>query len=264
VAEFITILYSLTVNQTSKLDIKEVVQKMTVYAYIRVSDSDKQDSRAQRHAISKYATEEGLLIPAKNFIERNVSGYNTTIEQRGWLDLAGKLNKGDIVLVSDVARISRQKPMAVVGLVQAIIDTGAQIVFCYSRTVIDSSVENEASTMFLLLGEAFGAMKLSEGRAHKATTACEIRSKRGLTNGRAIGAIIKSKLDIHESDIIMELNNGTSQVKVAELFNVALMTLRTWIEKRHQLRALARSHGIEARHLMQIKIELKKLERKNA
>lgn len=73
-------------------------------------------------------------------------------------------------------------------------------------------------------------------RSLKAKAACERRKVLGLSNGRSVGAKVKSKLDAHAVFIMDELKKGTKKTKIVELLknkglSVTRAGLYCWIRK---------------------------------
>ncbi len=225
-------------ESAEKTDIKaDDHTKCNVYAYVRVSDSNKQDSSTQRHAISEYATSNSLNVT--QWQEFHLSGSKTSTKERGIDDLLSMLKAGDTVLVSDIARLGRDSVHQVLNSITSITTKGAEIHFCYSKTVITPDHQNDIASVFMAMGEAYAAVKFSEERKQKAKTACEIRKKAGLHNGRKKGAVIKSKLDDHAVFIIGELDKGTKKLHILKALHkqgveVTRMSLYRWIDKRLQ------------------------------
>ena len=76
---------------------------MSVWAYLRVS-TDSQDLTNQRLTILEWANSRGLKVD--NWIEIAISSRKTTRERR--IDeLMANLQKGDILIVSELSRLGR-------------------------------------------------------------------------------------------------------------------------------------------------------------
>lgn len=208
-----------------------------VYAYVRVSDSTKQDSSTQRHAISDYVTSNNLNVT--QWQEFHLSGSKTSTKDRGIDDLLSSLKAGDTVLVSDISRLGRDNVHQVLNTITSITTKGASVHFCYSKTVITPDHMNDIASIFMAIGEAYAAVKFSEERSQKAKAACNRRKQAGLHNGRKVGAVIKSKLDDHALYIIAELEKGTKKLHILKALHsqgveVTRMSLYRWIDRRLQ------------------------------
>lgn len=208
---------------------------MSIYAYTRVSDKHSQDESQQLSVINNYAAKNNLTV--SKFIGFNISGSKSTTAERGIDDLLAKLNTGDIVLISDIARLGRDDIHTILNIITSITGKGAELHFCYSDTTITPDDKNDISKVFIAIGEAFAAVKFAEERSRKATVACEIRKSKGLHNGREKGAVITSKLDSEAAYILTQLKAGTAKTAILRgLKNKGITTSRsnlyTWIEKR--------------------------------
>ena len=181
-------------------------------AYIRVSDSKKQDSSAQREVISEYAKKHEIIIT--DWKEFNLSGSKTGVDERGITQMLSELTAGDKVLVSDVARLGRDNVNQIINTITGVVSHNAEIHFCYSDSKITSDDSNDIAKIFMLIGEAFAAVKFAEERSRKAKAACEVRRKKGLKNGRQKGEIVKSKFDEHAAFILNELSAGTAKTEI--------------------------------------------------
>lgn len=185
---------------------------MKTIAYIRVSDDKKQDSATQRHAIANYAKINNLNVT--EWREFHLSGSKTKTSDRGIDKLLCDIKNGDQVLVSDVARLGRDNIHQVLNTITSITTKGASLHFCYSSTTITPDDTNDIAKVFIAIGEAYAAVKFSEERSLKAQAACKRRNETGLTNGRQVGAVIKSKLDAQAVFILNELDKGTSKMEI--------------------------------------------------
>lgn len=206
---------------------------MTIYAYIRVSDISKQDSSTQQHTIKSYADGHGFGID--KWSEFHMSGSKTTAKERGIDDLVAELKAGDIVLVSDVARLGRDSIHAVLHTITSITTKGASLHFCYSNTTIEPEDANDIAKVFIAIGEAYAAVKFAEERSAKAKAACERRKASGLTNGRKKGAEVRCKLDAHAIAIMGMLDNGLPKTRILKELEalgvkVSRARLYTWID----------------------------------
>lgn len=185
---------------------------MAIYAYIRVSDAHKQSSSTQRHVINDYGDKNGLTI--SKWYEFHLSGSKSDRKERGIDSLLSELKPGDKVLVSDVARLGRDDIHSLTRIITTITTEGAEIHFCYSNNKICPADKNDLAKIFMVIGEAFAAVRFAEERSQKAKAACKRRTESGLHNGRKQGAIIRSKLDNHVALIKDRIDAGTSKATI--------------------------------------------------
>ncbi|GIU31806.1 recombinase family protein [Shewanella sp. MBTL60-007] len=208
---------------------------MTITAYVRISDANKQDSSTQRKVISDYAKECGLKID--NWKEFHISGSKTNAKTRGIEDLVSSVENDDAVLVSDVARLGRDNIHAVLNTITSITTRGGALHFCYSKTTIAPEDTNDLAKVFIAIGEAYAAVKFSEERSLKAKAAHARRKSEGLSSGRKVGAEVKHKLDDHAVAIMGMIDSGIKKTTmIAELEKMGVVvgraTLYRWIDKR--------------------------------
>lgn len=216
-------------------------------AYVRISDSHKQDNTTQKQRIAEYAVKNGVMI--NQWIEREQSGSKTNRSQRGLDTILANLAPGDQLLISDIARLGRTSISDIVEIVTRIINAGATLHICYSDTSLTPADTNDLAKIFLTLGEAYAAVKFAQERSYKAKAAIRSRQQRGLANGRPRGAIVRSKLDDHEHTILSLTAGQWSEYKIAEYLGIERSTLRTWKKKRQELIDKAKAAGLWQPHL---------------
>lgn len=77
---------------------------MAVIGYVRFS-TDRQDERQQLNTIQKYLEQKGMRID-KTYMDEGISG-GTSYTKRNLFDLCNSIRPNDIVVVSEVSRITR-------------------------------------------------------------------------------------------------------------------------------------------------------------
>lgn len=223
------------------------------YAYVRISDTHKQDNSTQKQRIADHAMAQGLIID--RWIEYELSGSKTTRAERGIEQLLNQLQPGDNLLISDIDRLGRTSISDIVEIITRIINGGASLHICYSGSQLTPADTNDLAKIFITLGEAYAAVKYSQERSHKAKAAIERRKRQGLANGRKPGAIVASKLDEHEATIILLSNQQCSEYTIAQQLNTERSTLRRWKKKRTELIQEAKDSGVWQSHLTLIDIK---------
>lgn len=212
------------------------------YAYIRISDHNKQDSTGQRERINKYADEHGLYI--SKWFEYELSGSKTSKAQRGLIEIIELLKKGDRLLVNDIERLGRDSVSDILEIITRVINNGAELHFCLNADVLTPDHKNDLATFFMTIGKAFAAQDFSKQRSLKAKAAAERRKRASLPTGRAKGAIITSKLDKHENQVLFWLSQDVTKSEIARKLHVSPTTLDNWLNKRDELICLARDRDI--------------------
>lgn len=201
--------------------------------YIRVSDINKADGSSQRNAIEAYAIKNNIKID--NFVEEHVSGSKTDISER---KLSALISSGKSIIVSDITRLGRNKVMQLIGLIASIAERG-ELHLAYDERVINKDNSDDAETIFTVVGQSFASAQEALRRSERAKAGHAKRKVKGLTSGREVGAIIKSKLDNHMVFIISELEIGTPKTKLLSKLEikgckVARSRFYTWL-KQHNL-----------------------------
>ena len=225
------------------------------YAYIRISDSHKQDSETQKNSISNYASENGLII--NEWIEEHVSGSKTDASSREISGLISRLDKSDKLICTEISRLGRNKPFSIIGLINEITEIRkAELHLTYSdQCITPDNVEN-AEVLFTTVAGSYVARQEAIKRSERARAAIRRRTDSGLSNGRPRGLLVKSKLDQYEDFIVRSLNDDVGQSQLARDLNCGRVTLIRWLKKRDDIRTLAESSGLDMRKPLS---ELKKL-----
>jgi hypothetical protein len=211
------------------------------YAYLRVSDAAKQDSSSQRERIALYAQSLGLHID--KWLDYQLSGSQTTKAERGLIELINQLKPGDRVLVNDIERLGRDSISDILEVTTRIINSGAELHFCLGQTKLTPEHKNDIAAFFITIGQAFAAQDFAKQRSLKAKAAAKRRQRQGLSAGRAKGAIIKSRLDKHENQILFWLSQDLSRTDVARRVNCSVVALSNWLDRRDELICQARDLG---------------------
>lgn len=206
---------------------------MTNYALIRVSDDKKQDLETQKHAIKSYCSKNNVEI--NKWHEFRISGSKFDRTQRGITHVINLLQPGDHLITTDLPRLGRESVSDLMEIVLKIINRGATLHFCYSGETLSKADQNSPSKLFTTLAESWSAWHFAVERSQKAKSAIDRRRKAGLHNGRKQGSYVKSKLDAHEHTIISMKNDGLSEYRIAEHFNVERTTLRSWLKRRNEI-----------------------------
>tara|TARA_B100000700_G_scaffold329857_1_gene453280 strand:+ start:7374 stop:8078 length:705 start_codon:yes stop_codon:yes gene_type:complete len=212
------------------------------YAYIRISDARKQHSKGQRHNISQYAQKHGFFI--YKWYEYNLSGASTNKTQRGLIDLIERLAPGDRVLVNDIERLGRDSISDIMEVTTRIINAGAELHFCLTGDTLTPSHKNDVGQFFIQIGRAFAAQDFSKQRSLKAKAAAANRKANNLPAGRARGAIVKSRLDTSENQILFWLSQDVFKSEIARRLNVSSTALIKWLDRRDELICQARERGL--------------------
>ena len=170
------------------------------YAYVRISDENKQDSATQKSRITDYIISQKIMI--SRWFEFAVSGSTSNRDERGISELLNTLQPGDQLVISDIARLGRASISDTIEIITRLINGGITLHLAYNEQIISPADSNDISKIFIALGEAFAAVAGAKERSKKAKAAIARRQKEGLHVGRPEGAIITSRLDKHELVVV--------------------------------------------------------------
>lgn len=197
-----------------------------IYSYIRVS-SDKQTVENQRFEIERFCKQEGFAID--KWIEETISGTKPYDERRLG-GLLKKVNKGDMIVCSELSRLGRNLFM-----IMEILNT------CMSRecrvwTVKDGYRLGD-DIQSKVLAFAFGLSAEIERNliSQRTKEALARRRKEGKKLGRPVGsknAVSHFKLEGKEATIRRMLDNGDSKAEIARCLKVDRKTLARFIVDR--------------------------------
>lgn len=196
---------------------------MTVYAYLRVS-SVSQDEQNQRQGVDAKAV--ALNVQIDKYIVDKVSGTKEP-KLRNLGSLARRLKSGDVVIVSELSRLSR-RIFTLCRLFEDLIEKGVRVYSVKENFVLDDSPQSK------MLIFCFGMSAEIEQRMISARTreALAYRKQQGIKLGRPVGAKTKKhKLDVYADKIALWLKKGVSRRKIAKRCKVCEKTLRNWLRK---------------------------------
>ena len=156
------------------------------YAYLRVSDKNRQDH-----------DENGIIIDS--WTEESVSASKTELSNREISVLVGNLQPGDKLICTEISRLGRDKPFSILGLINDIAEIHqAQLHLTYTDQVIHKDNVEDPEILFGVVGASYAARQEAIKRAERAKAACNRRISQGLANGRPEGIFVASKLDEQE------------------------------------------------------------------
>ncbi len=194
-----------------------------ILAYIRVS-TDRQTVENQRVAITKYAKENKLKID--KWYSECVSGTKYE-ENRELGKLLKTLKKGDIIIVSEISRISR-KMFEIYSIFNKCIKTGVQLHSIKENYRITDDLQSQ------FMGIAFGMSAEIERNLISLRTkeALAIRKANGVVLGRPKGPSKKQDhLYENKESIRLNLKDGHSISSIAKEYLVSRGTLYSFLKK---------------------------------
>ena len=192
-----------------------------IYGYIRVS-TDRQTTENQRFEINNYCVKNNIKIDG--WINETISGKED-FEKRKLGKLLKKLNKGDILICTELSRISREmfSMMTALGKCEK---NGVEIIAIKERINLK---KDDTSRYFAPIVAIVSEMERNL-MAQRTREALARRKAEGVKLGRPVGSKSKTKkLSGKEKIIIKMKNEQISLRKIAIKLNVDLKTLRSFI-----------------------------------
>lgn len=182
-----------------------------IIAYLRTS-TDKQDLDNQKLTLLEYARKQGRQID--EFIGVSISSAKNTKERR--IDeLLEKLNKGDILYVTELSRLGRNM-REIINIIHEIDDKGVKITFITQPEL--STTGDYGNLMIAIYGYFAEAERKIISERTKAALAT--RKAKGIKLGRKKGAVVRSKYDPYKDRIIELRKMGVPITKIPKLLGM--------------------------------------------
>ena len=195
------------------------------YGYIRVS-TDKQDTESQKLGIKEKAKQLGLTID-EWISDDGVSGAKEP-EKRLLGILLEKVEKDDVIIVSEISRIGR-KLFMIFRILEELMEKGVKLYSVKDAYNLDNSLTSK------VLAFAFGmAAEIERDMIQKRTIEGLARKKaEGVILGRPVGSNLggrKLKGKEEEIQAYLDVNVGISAI--ARIFGVSRTTVHRFIEEK--------------------------------
>lgn len=216
-----------------------------IYGYLRVS-TDIQDSNSQKQGVDSFAQMHGWKID-EYISDEGVSGGKDP-DKRNLGPLLSKINKGDIIICSEISRLGRDLYM-VMDILHLCMSREAVIYTVKDNFILGDSIQSK------VLAFAFGLSAEIERQMIRQRTkeGLALRVKMGVLLGRCPGT--KNTVDNTEcakkrDDILMQYNLGVpvrriatnlklDRTSVARFVNRELHLGKKWIENADNVRKAA-------------------------
>ncbi len=231
--------------------------KNKTIAYIRVS-TDKQTIENQRNEINNYAIKNKMVID--EFIEVEMSSRKST-RDRKIHETIDKLNKDDILIVSELSRLGRST-IEVLGTIDTLTKNGIKTIFIKQNLIVSNDTEDITSKIMITLFSLFAELE-RDLISKRTKEALALRKKQGakLGNPKEFRA---SKYDDYEETIYQFRENaGLSFEKICllldpkKLFKFKAQSLRTWFIKRYIKDEMLNTYQKTKKYIKHLKEELK-------
>lgn len=203
-----------------------------VIAYLRVS-TEKQNLENQKSEINRYAESKQIVVD--RWITETVSG-KTHRNERRLGNLIKKLNAGDILIVTEISRLSRSLHEIMV-IMKYCVDNSVTVYSTKDGYAFDDSLNSK------VLSFAFGLAAEIEHKliSQRTKEALKLRAAKGKHLGRVKGSNVKIKLlQRNKASILRMLEEGDSLTKIYNRFGVAQNTFRKFRFDNGEIDALIR------------------------
>lgn len=200
------------------------IPKKTI-GYLRVSTFE-QDTDKNQAEVLKFANDRGLV--AVEFITEKISGTKSW-KKRKLFDVVQSLNADDVLIVPELSRLGR----SLVNVLDVLNELSNKHVRVYSvKEAFQLNGDDMQSKVMRTMLALFAEIE------HDLIVA---RTKEGIAAARAKGKLLgrprgigKSRLDVHEPEIIALMKNGSQRQFIAKRYGVTSAGLLHWL-KRHGL-----------------------------
>lgn len=192
-----------------------------IYGYIRVS-TDKQTTENQRFEILKYADEKHLSVG--RWIEETVSSTRK-LSERKLGKLLSDMEKGDILLVSELSRLGRSL-MEVMSILHTLMEKQVKVYTTKERYELGNNINSKVLAFAFSLSAEIERSMISA----RTREALARRKSEGKRLGRPKGRLSSVTKLTGKDDLIREyLSKKIPQTVIARLLNVNRLTVRNYI-----------------------------------
>lgn len=197
-----------------------------IYGYLRVS-TDEQDINSQKLGVDRFAIDKGWNIDSY-ITDEGVSGGKDP-DKRNLGPLLNKLQKGDIIISSEISRLGRDLFM-VMDILHFAMEKGCIIYTVKDNFVLGDDIQSK------VLAFAFGLSAEIERQMIRQRTkeGLDRRVREGILLGRPLGSLsVKplSSLEDKKEQIIEQYKWGVPERRIANNFGVDRNTVARWLHR---------------------------------
>ena len=194
------------------------------YAYVRVS-TDKQETENQKYEILRYANDRKL--GNVEILEETVSGRKSW-KERQLGKLVEKIQKGDILIVTELSRLGRSM-LEIMEILSILLRKGTEIHIVKSQQILKDDLQSKVFAMAFSIAAEIERELISQ----RTREALQRRKAEGKPLGRPRGSY-SSKLDRYREQIEELLSKGVSISSIAKIIEVPYSTVYSYVQRRKE------------------------------
>lgn len=179
-------------------------------AYIRAS-TGAQDVKNQRHEILEYGHREGLTID--EFIEVTISSRQNSRKRR-IEELQEKLDRGDLLIVTELSRLGRSTGEVIL-LINQLVADGVNITVIKQNLRLGQGLEDMTAKVMVTLLALFAEIE-RDFISQRTKEALAAKKAQGIKLGKPKGTIQSSMYDKDKERIQELLSLGVPQSRIIE------------------------------------------------
>ena len=195
--------------------------KHKTIGYLRVSTLE-QDNEKNKADILLFA--HNRQLGDVNFVDETITG-KVSWKKRKLCDVMEELNKGDILIVSELSRLGRSM-LEIMELFSVSMQKGVHVYAIKGDWKLDSSIQSKVVAMAFSMASEIERDLISQ----RTKEALRAKKAQGIKLGRPKGPG-KSKLDKYKPEIEALLANGSTQKFIANRYNTTEANLHNWLKK---------------------------------
>ncbi len=194
---------------------------MTIYFYIRVS-TDLQNCANQRFELETFAKKNNIKVD--EYIEETISSRKP-LSQRKLGKLLDRLNKGDIIITTEISRLGRNM-LEVMGILQQCLEKECEIITIKENYHLKSDISSKVLAFAFSLASEIERQLISQ----RTKESLKRLKNEGKHLGRPYGTTYR-KLKKKHNKIVELLNKNVSKSQIAKLMGCTWTTLHRYIQE---------------------------------
>lgn len=193
------------------------------FGYIRIS-CDKQDFDNQKYAVLSFANERGF--GNVDLVSETVSG-TVAWEKRKLAKLLERMNKGDILITSELSRLGRSM-LEIMELLSILTKKEIKVYAIKGDWEIGNGLQSKVLAFAFALASEVERDLISQ----RTKEALARKKSEGVKLGRPVGSLGRSKLDGKEDEIRNLLKHNVAKAAISRLMGVSRPALYDFIASR--------------------------------